>query len=41
MKVAVWPARFAILVGAAMAGFNYILLTLVEIFDLRVERMDL
>lgn len=41
MKVAVWPARFAILVGAGMAGFNYILLTLVEIFDLRVERMDL
>jgi len=41
MKVAVWPARFAILVGGAMAGFNYILLTLVEIFDLRVERMDL
>lgn len=41
MKVAVWPARFAILVGAAMAGFNYILLTLVEIFDLRIERMDL
>lgn len=41
MKVAVWPARFAILVGAAMAGLNYILLTLIEIFDLRVERMDL
>lgn len=41
MKVAVWPARFAILVGAGMAGFNYILLTLVEIFDLRIERMDL
>lgn len=41
MKVAVWPARFAILVGGAMAGFNYILLALVEIFGLRVERMDL
>ncbi len=41
MKVAVWPARFAILGGAALAGLNYILLTLVEIFDLRVERMDL
>ena len=41
LKVAVWPARFAILVGAALAGFNYILLTLVEIFGLRIERMDL
>ena len=41
LKVAVWPARFAILVGAGMAGLNYILLTLIEIFDLRVERMDL
>jgi len=41
LKVAVWPARFAILVGAGLAGFNYILLTLVEIFHLRVERMDL
>lgn len=41
MKVAVWPARFAILVGGAMAGFNYLLLTVVEVFGLRVERMDL
>ena len=41
LKVAVWPARFAILVGAALAGLNYILLALVEIFGLRIERMDL
>jgi len=41
LKVAVWPARFAIIVGAGLAGVNYVLLTLVEIFDLRVERMDL
>ncbi len=41
MKVAVWPARWAILLGAGLAGLNYVLLSLVEIFDLRVERMDL
>ncbi|MGI9501515.1 MAG: TRAP transporter small permease [Geminicoccaceae bacterium] len=41
LKVAVWPARFAILIGAGLAGVNYVLLSLVEIFDLRLERMDL
>lgn len=41
LKVAVWPARIAIVVGAALAGINYIILALVEIFDLRVEHMDL
>lgn len=41
LKVAVWPARFAILLGAGLAGLNYLLLSLVEIFGLRIERMDL
>lgn len=41
LRVPVWPARFAILLGAGLAGVNYVLLSLVEIFDLRVERMDL
>lgn len=41
LKVAVWPARFAIIFGAGLAGINYIILALVEIFDLRVERLDL
>ena len=41
LKVAVWPARFAIVFGAGLASFNYFLLAVVEIFDLRVERMDL
>lgn len=41
LKVAVWPARFAILIGAALAGVNYVLLSLVEIFDLRLEPMEL
>lgn len=41
LKVAVWPARFAILIGAGLAGVNYVLLSLVEIFDLRLDPMDL
>jgi TRAP-type C4-dicarboxylate transport system permease small subunit len=41
LRVPVWPARFAILLGAGLAGVNYVLLSLVEIFGLRVERMDL
>lgn len=41
LKVAVWPARFMIIFGAGLAGINYVILALVEIFDLRVERMDL
>ena len=41
LQVPVWPARWAIVVGAGLAGFNYVLLTIVEIFGLRVERMDL
>jgi len=41
LKVAVWPARFSILIGAALAGVNYVLLSLVEIFELRLEPMEL
>jgi len=41
LRVPVWPARFAILVGGGLAGVNYLLLSLVEIFGLRIERMDL
>ena len=41
LRVPVWPARFAILLGGGMAGINYLLLSVVEIFGLRVERMDL
>lgn len=41
LKVPVWPARWAILLGGGMAGFNYLLLCAVEVFGLRVERMDL
>lgn len=41
LKVPVWPARWAIVMGAGLAGINYVLLTLVEVFGLRIERMDL
>lgn len=41
LRVPVWPTRWMILVGAGLAGVNYVLLALVEIFGLRVERMDL
>ena len=41
LRVPVWPARFAILFGAGLAGINYFLLSLIEIFGLKVERLDL
>lgn len=41
LRVPVWPARFAIIFGAGLAGINYVVLSLVEIFDLKVERLDL
>lgn len=41
LQVPVWPARWAIVVGAGLAGFNYLLLSVVELFGLRIERMDL
>ncbi|MCP5087215.1 MAG: TRAP transporter small permease [Rhodobacteraceae bacterium] len=41
LRVPVWPARFAILLGGGLAGINYLLLSIVEIFGLRVERIDL
>jgi TRAP-type C4-dicarboxylate transport system permease small subunit len=41
LHVPVWPARWMIVFGAGLAGINYTLLALVEIFDLRVEQMEL
>ena len=41
LRVPVWPTRWMIIFGAGMAGINYVLLAIVEIFDLRVDRMDL
>ena len=41
LRVPVWPTRWMIIFGAGLAGINYVLLALVEIFDLRVERLEL
>lgn len=41
VEIPIWPTRFAILLGAGLAGINYLILSLVEVFGLRVERMDL
>ena len=41
LRVPVWPTRWMIIFGAGLAGINYVLLAIVEIFDLRVERMEL
>ena len=41
LRVPVWPTRWMIILGAGLAGINYVILAIVEIFDLRVEIMDL
>ncbi|NND43498.1 MAG: TRAP transporter small permease [Silicimonas sp.] len=41
LRVPVWPTRWMIIFGAGLAGINYVILAIVEIFGLRVERMDL
>ena len=41
LRVPVWPTRWMIIFGAGMAAINYSLLAIVEVFDLRVERMEL
>lgn len=37
LRVPVWPARFMILVGSALAVINYLLLAAIEAFGLKVE----
>lgn len=41
LRVPVWPARWAILLGGGLAGVNYLLLSFVELFGLRVDEIDL
>lgn len=41
LRVPVWPTRWMIIFGAGLAGINYTVLSIVEVFDLRVEQMDL
>ena len=37
LRVPVWPARFMIIVGSAIACFNYLLLAAIEAFGLEIE----
>ena len=41
LRVPVWPARFMILVGSALAVINYLLLAAIEAFGLKVEDMTI
>jgi len=41
LRVPVWPARFMILVGSALAVINYLLLAVIEAFGLEVEEMTI
>ncbi|KUP94506.1 TRAP transporter small permease [Tritonibacter horizontis] len=41
LRVPVWPARFAILFGAGLAGVNYLILLLAELLGLRLGNLTL
>lgn len=41
LRVPVWPARFAILLGAGLAGVNYLILLLAEILGLQLRDLSL
>ncbi|MEL6522752.1 MAG: TRAP transporter small permease [Pseudomonadota bacterium] len=41
LRVPVWPTRWMIIFGAGLAGINYVLLAVIEIFDLRVEHLEI
>ena len=41
LRVPVWPTRFAILIGSALAAVNYLLLAAIEAFGLKVEDLQL
>ncbi len=41
MRVPVWPARFTILIGSALAVINYLALAAIEAFKLEITDLDL
>jgi len=41
LRVPVWPARFTILIGSALAVVNYLALAAIEAFKLKVTDLDL
>ena len=41
LRVPVWPARFTILIGSALAVINYLALAAIEAFKLEINDLDL
>jgi len=41
LRVPVWPARFTILIGSALAVVNYLALAAIELFKLNVDDLEL
>ncbi len=41
LRVPVWPTRFTILIGSALAVINYLALAAIEAFQLEVAELDL
>ena len=41
LRVPVWPARYTILLGSAIAAFNYLLLAAIEAFGLEIEDLKI
>jgi len=41
LRVPVWPARFTILIGSALAVINYLALAAIELFGLEVDDLEL
>ncbi len=41
LRVPVWPARFMIIFGGGLAGLNYLILCVIELFGLKSQELDL
>ena len=41
LRVPVWPARFTILIGSALAVINYLALAVIELFNLEIVDLEL
>ena len=41
LRVPVWPTRFTILIGSALAVINYLALAAIEAFKLNIDDLDL
>lgn len=41
LRVPVWPTRWMVVLGAGLAGINYLILSIVELFDLRIDPVEL